>query len=262
MGRLVRIMARLRAPGGCPWDRQQTHRSLLPYLIEETYELKDALLSRKPERMREELGDLLLQIVFHAQLAAERDRFDLAGVADDISDKLIRRHPHVFGPARRSLTARQVLGNWERLKLAEKPDARRSVLAGIPRSQPALLRAYRVQEKVAQFGFDWQRAEEVEVKLREETDEFHQALRHGNRRAIAEELGDLLFTLVNLARHVGVDPETALDATSHKFARRFSAVERNLRRRGTDPATAGLDVLEREWQRVKQHRRRPRRTRR
>jgi tetrapyrrole methylase family protein/MazG family protein len=249
--RLVKIMSKLRAPGGCPWDRKQTHKSLIPYLVEETYELKDALLARKPERMREEMGDLLLQIVFHAQLASERGRFDAADVADGIADKLIRRHPHVFGPNRRKLTSSQVLGNWERIKLAEKSDSTASVLEGLTKSMPALLRAYRVQEKVAQYGFDWQRAEDVEAKLREDVDEFHAALKQRNGQAVAEELGDLLFTLVNLARHLKVDPETALNATSEKFARRFTMVEKNLKRRGIDPAKAGLDQLEEEWQAVK-----------
>ncbi len=249
--RLVDIMAKLRAPGGCPWDRKQTHRSLLPYLIEETYELKDALLSRNTGRMREEMGDLLLQIVFHAQLASERGRFDAADVADSISDKLVRRHPHVFGSSRKRLTSTQVLANWERIKLSEKPRKSRSLLAGIPKSMPALLKAYRVQEKVAQYGFDWQHAEGALVKLREEVDEFHEALQQNQHDAVAEELGDLLFTLVNLARHVGVDPETALNITNQKFVRRFEAVEKNLKRHGLDPSDVGLDVLDAEWQAVK-----------
>lgn len=249
--RLVDIMAKLRSPGGCPWDRKQTHRSLLPYLIEETYELKDALLSRNTDRMREEMGDLLLQIVFHAQLASERGRFDAASVADEISDKLVRRHPHVFGAKPKRITSRQVLANWERIKLAENPEKSRSLLDGVPRSMPALLKAYRVQEKVAQYGFDWQHAEGALVKLREEVEEFQEALQQNQADAVAEELGDLLFTLVNLARHVGVDPETALDKTNQKFIRRFEAVEKNLKRRGLDPSEAGLDELETEWQAVK-----------
>jgi tetrapyrrole methylase family protein/MazG family protein len=251
MSRLVRLMARLRSPNGCPWDRKQTHRSLLPYLIEETYELKDALLGRRPQRVSEELGDLLLQIVFHAQLADEKGHFDLADVADGISDKLVRRHPHVFGSRAGRISSSQVLKNWERLKLDEKPAGSRSVLGGVPRFGPALLRAYRIQEKVAQYGFDWQRAEDVETKLREETDEFHQALKKGDKRAATEELGDLLFTLVNLARHLGVDPETALNATNSKFVDRFGKVEKQLRRKGLDVSSAGLKTLEREWQRAK-----------
>jgi tetrapyrrole methylase family protein/MazG family protein len=248
---LVEIMARLRAPGGCPWDRRQTHTSLLPYLVEETFELKDAILARKPERMKEELGDLLLQIVFHAQMASERKRFDLEDVARGISEKLKRRHPHVFGPDRRVISAEEVLGNWEKIKLKEKGARPASVLEGVPRSAPALLRAYRVQEKVAQFGFDWSRAEEVEQKLQEEVREFHDALEGGDRRAVEEELGDLLFTLVNLARHLKVDPETALNRTSRKFARRFAAMERSLVRSGIDPHRADLDVMEAHWQKVK-----------
>lgn len=260
IARLVRIMARLRAPNGCPWDRKQTHRSLLPYLIEETYELKDALLSGQRHRVLEELGDVLLQVVFHAQLAAERERFNLADVARTISDKLESRHPHVFGKSPRRLSARQVLARWERLKLAE-PSRSKSVLNGVPRSCPALLRAFRIQEKVAQFGFDWPHIDGVERKLREETDEFHRALGEKDRRAQTEELGDLLFTLVNLARHLGVDPETALNSANDKFATRFSRVERALRRRRLDLDKAGLRVLEEAWQASKttSPRKRPRR---
>lgn len=249
--RLVRIMARLRAPGGCPWDRKQTHRSLLPYLLEEAYELKDAILARRPERVKEELGDLLLQIVFHAQMASERERFGLADVAEGISDKLVRRHPHVFGPRRRRLSPDEVLGNWEKIKLGEKSEQHRSVLEGVPRSMPALLRAYRVQEKVAQFGFDWQRTEEVEAKLHEEVQEFHEALEGGRPRAVEDELGDLLFTLVNLARHLKVDPETALNRTNEKFAARFRAMEESLCKAGIDLSEAGLDTMEEHWQKVK-----------
>jgi len=251
VARLVKIMAKLRAPGGCPWDRKQNHKSLLPYLVEETYELKDAVLARQPERMKEELGDLLLQIVFHAQMASERGRFDLEEVAQGISEKLVRRHPHVFGPAKRRLTPGQVLGNWEKIKLAEKPHRSKSVLEGVPKSMPALLRAYRVQEKVAQFGFDWQKPEEVEAKLHEEVREFHEALDAGDRRAVEGELGDLLFTLVNLARHLQVDPETALNHTSEKFARRFRAMERSLVRSGIGLGRADLKTMEAHWQQVK-----------
>lgn len=247
MERLVAIMAKLRAPGGCPWDRRQTHKSLLPYLIEETYELRDALLSGSRQRMVEELGDLLLQVVFHAQLAAEKDRFDLEDVAGAIADKLESRHPHVFGKSPQKLSARQVLSRWERLKLAEGKNSR-SILGGVPRSLPALLRAYRIQEKVAQFGFDWPDVEGVEEKLREETDEFHRALKKRNRRAQTEELGDLLFTLVNLARHLRVDPETALNTANDKFSKRFVRMERWLKQRRIDLAQAGLATLEQAWQ--------------
>lgn len=255
--RLVGILDRLRGPGGCPWDRKQTHRSLLPYLIEETYELREAVLSRRSERMREELGDVLLQVVFHARLAAERGRFDFADVADGISDKLVRRHPHVFGNARAKLSARQVLSRWEKLKLREKRKA--SLLGGVPSSLPALLRAYRIQEKAASVGFDWPDVEGVERKLREETQEFHQALKRRDRRAQTEELGDLLFTLVNLARHLGVDPETALNGASDKFSSRFGRMERRLKARGTPVSEAGLETLEEAWQESKQHARKRRR---
>ena len=214
--RLVEIMDRLRRPDGCPWDRKQTHRSLIPYLIEEAYELKEALLSGKSDRVREELGDVLMQVVFHAQLASERGAYDFADVAHGVADKLVRRHPHVFGKVRGKLSARQVLARWERLKLDEGK-GERGLLDGVPRALPALLRAYRIQEKAAGVGFDWPHVRGVEKKLREETDEFHRALGRRDVRAQTEELGDLLFTLVNLARHLGVDPETALHAANEKF---------------------------------------------
>jgi MazG family protein len=251
--RLVQIMATLRQPGGCPWDRKQTHKSLVPYLIEETYELKEALLSGKNQRMLEELGDLLLQVVFHAQLGSERGAFDFALVARAIADKLVRRHPHVFGRSQRKLSAEQVVARWEHLKLAEKQGTD-VLLGGVPRALPALLRAYRIQEKVAQFGFDWPDVGGVERKLREETDEFHRALGRRDRRAQTEELGDLLFTLVNLSRHLGVDPETALQTANDKFAKRFSRMERLLRNRGIPLSECSLEMLEGAWQEAKKAR--------
>lgn len=254
--RLVRIMDRLRRPDGCPWDRKQTHRSLIPYLIEETYELKEALLSGQRERMREELGDVLMQVVFHAQLAAERGAFDFDDVAKGAADKLVRRHPHVFGTRRGKLSAEQALARWERQKLKEGKGKDKRLLGGVPKALPALLQAYRIQEKAAGVGFDWPSVRGVERKLREETDEFHRALGRRDLRAQTEELGDLLFTLVNLARHLGVDPETALHAANEKFSTRFGRMEKRLQARNTPLGKAGLKVMEEAWQESKRERRR------
>ncbi|MBI3872318.1 MAG: nucleoside triphosphate pyrophosphohydrolase, partial [candidate division Zixibacteria bacterium] len=205
---LVAIMARLRGPKGCPWDRKQNHQTLLPYLIEEAYEVVDTVHRRDIAALREELGDLLLQIVFHAQLASERKRFTITDVTDTICRKLIARHPHVFA-RRRRLSAEQVLGNWEKIKLAESGDqARRGVLDGLPRSLPALLAAYRIQEKTSRFGFDWDDPMPVLGKVNEEVGELRRSLRgsRANRRKpeVEHELGDLFFALVNLARHLKI----------------------------------------------------------
>jgi len=255
-------MDRLRAPNGCAWDRKQTHRSLIPYLIEEAYELKEALLSGQSAHVQEELGDVLMQVVFHAQLASERGAYDFADVANGVADKLVRRHPHVFGNLRGKgrLSAREVLARWESLKLGEGK-GKRGLLDGVPRALPALLRAYRIQEKAAGVGFDWPNVRGVEKKLREETDEFHRALGRRDRRAQTEELGDLLFTLVNLARHLGVDPETALNGANEKFKTRFARMEKGLRERGVPLGDAGLKVLEEEWKKSKRAAKKPARRR-
>jgi tetrapyrrole methylase family protein / MazG family protein len=249
---LVEIMRRLRAPGGCPWDRKQTHTSLLPYLIEEAYEVADTIERRNMNDLEEELGDLLLQIVFHSQLAAERKRFGIDGVIDRISRKLVARHPHVF-KNREQLTADEVLGNWERIKLSESngKDTPKGVLDGLPRSLPALLRAYRMQEKTSRFGFDWDNPEDVLKKVEEEIAELRRSLRRRRKPEIEHEVGDLLFALVNLARHLNVDPEAALSKTNRRFARRFAFIEKQLARQNRTLNDATLEEMDQFWEQAK-----------
>ncbi len=248
--RLLGIMARLRAPGGCPWDRQQTHASIKLNLIEEAYEVLDAIESRNDADLREELGDLLLQVTFHAQMAKEKKRFDFEDVARAIADKLVSRHPHVFGN-RKLRTAGQVLDQWHKLKHAEKQHRRPSVTDGVPRHLPALMRAQEVQKKVARVGFDWSRAGEVLDKVEEEIRELRHEIRRGDRRKMAEELGDLMFALVNLARFQKFQAEDLLNQCTKKFAARFRKVEAALAARGKQPHESTLEEMEAEWQKAK-----------
>ncbi|MCX7044123.1 MAG: nucleoside triphosphate pyrophosphohydrolase [Candidatus Sumerlaeota bacterium] len=330
--RLVAIMARLRAPGGCPWDREQTHKTLTPYLIEEAYEVKETLDEEDFIALREELGDLALQIVFHAQLANEAGRFDIDGVLDAICEKLIRRHPHVFGEVTVSGSG-EVLKNWEEIKKREKatkaaqggggkahaPDVAPSILGGVPPSLPALLKAHRIQEKVAHVGFDWTTVEPIFDKIHEEIEELREALQEagirgqgsggeeegsgvrgqgsgsreegkdskgtdasvasqstiGNpqssivnrqssivnsqsaitdplaRARVAGEIGDLLFSIVNLSRRLGVPAEEALDMTNRKFMARFRRIEQRLHALGKRPADMTLEQLDAMWDEVK-----------
>ncbi len=249
---LVAIMDRLRGPGGCPWDREQTLGTLRAYLIEEAYEAAEAAVSGDPERLREELGDLLLQIVFMARIAKENGWFDVDGVCRAIAEKLVRRHPHVFGE-REVAGAGEVVRNWERIKAEEREGSGSSALDGIPRSLPALLKAYRMTEKAAALGFDWERPEDVVAKLREEVEELEREVRAGEARRdrVREELGDVLFVMANLARHLGVEPETALEATNGKFLRRFKAMEAMARAEGRDLGDCTLAELDALWERAK-----------
>ena len=255
LDRLVNLMARLRGPDGCPWDREQTHQSLKPYLIEETYEALDAIDRDDADGLRDELGDVLLQVVFHAQLAREDARFTLDDVADATSEKLIRRHPHVFGNATAD-TPGQVVDNWEAIKSREKTrkGLNPSILDGIPVQLPALLRARRVQERAARSGFDWTNTDEVVDKVREEVDEFLEAWRGADQTGVEEELGDLLFSLVNLARFLKVCPENALRKTVGKFENRFRYIERELGKQGKSPQNASLDEMDRLWEASKKPR--------
>ncbi len=238
---LVALQARLRAPNGCPWDREQTHDSLRTYLVEETYEVLDALDSSDPRKFADEVGDLLLQIVFHAELAAEAGKFDIADVIEQIYTKMVRRHPHVFGNVRAETSA-DVLKNWEQLKAEERakskgsetkaPDA--SILDAVPRNLPALLEAHQLTRRAANVGFDWQDVNGIFDKLAEETAELKQLLASRERRTeeIEEEVGDLLFVGVNLARFLGFDAEIALKKANRKFAQRFREMERIAAARG------------------------------
>ncbi len=254
--RLVDIMRRLRGENGCPWDRKQTHRSLRPYLLEETYEALECLDSGDPACLKEELGDLLLQIVFHAQIAAEEGVFTIDDVVDSISGKLIRRHPNVFGGADIQ-TAEEQSRNWERLKQEE---GRKSVLSGVPKHLPALLRAYQVQAKAAHVGFDWQKADDVWKKVEEELAEFKQAVREGTAREKEQEFGDLLFSLVNLARFLKINPEDALRTTIEKFTDRFQKIEEELKRRGKRFEESSLEEMDDIWNRTKKEEREPRKS--
>lgn len=256
--KLLAIMHRLRGPGGCPWDRAQTPTSLKPYLIEEAYEVLEALESGSVEALREELGDLLLQVVFHAEIAAERSEFTIAEVLGRVADKLVHRHPHVFGGAAVA-TPHQALAQWESIKQreAEAAGRRRSVLEGVPRALPALLRAQRVQAKAARVNFDWPDATAAWVKVEEELRECAEALAAGARERLEEELGDALFSLVNVARLADLDAEDALQRAVEKFRRRFTSMEADLRARGTSVGAASTDDLERSWEAAKTREREP-----
>lgn len=250
---LVQILQTLRSPQGCPWDREQTTRSLLPYLIEETYEAVEAGEQLDYDKLKEELGDILLHIIFQAEIAEELGHFDIRDVIEVITQKMIDRHPHVFGDTTVA-DSDQVKRNWEAIKLRQRQDeAPKTVLAGVPKTMPALLKAYRVQEKAAQFGFDWERAEDIFAKIDEEMAEFKDALAQNDVAAIRDELGDLIFSLVNFARHIQAEPETCLNATIRKFTHRFDCMERALHLRGLSLKEATLAQMEEEWQRAKSH---------
>jgi tetrapyrrole methylase family protein/MazG family protein/ATP diphosphatase len=253
--RLVALMQRLLSPDGCPWDREQSLETLRKYVLEEACEVIDAIDSGNHDALREELGDLLLQIVFQAELARREGQFALDDVVEGIVAKLVARHPHVFG----HLTAKdadEVLRNWEKLKAQEK--GQRGVLGGVPRAMPALTRAQRVGEKVARVGFDWKDARGSRTKVDEEIGELDQAVASGDKEAIEEELGDVLFALVNLSRHVGVDAEGALRRTIDKFTSRFAHVEMRVRENHGGWGAAGggeehlpLETLDRYWEEAK-----------
>lgn len=248
---LVLIMARLRGPGGCPWDREQTHASIKPYLIEETYEVAEAIERGDDKEFRSELGDVLLQIVFHAQIAAERGAFTITDVVQAINEKLVRRHPHVFADAEVGGAA-DVLRNWSRIKAEERREAEdRSILAGVPRGMPALLRAQRLGEKAAHVGFDWENVLGVLIKMREEMEEIEAAVRRADHEAAAAELGDLLYAATSLARHLGAVAEDALHAAADQFVRRFRYIEEQLAQQQRDIGEATPADLDALWQEAK-----------
>ncbi|MCF7674084.1 MAG: nucleoside triphosphate pyrophosphohydrolase [Akkermansiaceae bacterium] len=250
LGRLRAIMHRLRTPGGCPWDAEQTHESLIPNLIEEAYETVDAIQRADTADLREELGDLLLQVVFHSELAEETGTFTLDDVARGISDKLVRRHPHVFG-ASNAGDSDAVLRQWDAIKRGEKGDEEQPYLHGTGNGLPALLKAVKLQKKAAKVGFDWPDEAGVMDKLLEEVDELRAALQAGEAAAVAEEMGDLLFSLVNLSRFRKLDPEVLMAAANRKFETRFGVVERALKARGLTLEQATPEEMESEWTRTK-----------
>lgn len=260
--RLLEIMAALRTPKtGCPWDLEQNFATIAPYTLEEAYEVADAIERNDLPDLCEELGDLLLQVVFHARMAEEQRAFDFGAVVEAITAKLIRRHPHVFGDTR-DLTPEQVKGLWERIKAEEKAErkakraARGNVdqtgaLSGVPASMTALTRALKLQEKAGKVGFDWNDPMAVLAKIREEAEEIEEEIESGDRELAAAEVGDLLFAAVNLARHLGVDPETALRGTNAKFERRFGSIERALAADGKKPEDATLAEMDALWEAAK-----------
>jgi MazG family protein len=246
-------MASLRAPGGCPWDREQTFDSIKPYTLEETYEVLDAIERRDWEGLAEELGDYILQAVFYARMAAEQDLFGIEDALDAINRKLVRRHPHVFG-GERAATAGDVKRIWGEVKAAEKKDRGLpgdGLLSGVPRALPALVEAAQISSRAAGVGFDWENPEQVIAKLHEELGEFDEARRKASPDELENELGDILFVIVNLARFVKVDPEQALRRTNAKFRARWGYIERKLAEAGRTPAQSTIGELEALWQEAK-----------
>ncbi|MFP4497248.1 MAG: nucleoside triphosphate pyrophosphohydrolase [Vulcanimicrobiota bacterium] len=248
---LVEIMARLRGEQGCPWDKKQNHRSLMPYLIEETYEVLESIEDEKPGELAEELGDLMLQIVFHSEIGRQADEFNICDVLDSINQKLIRRHPHIFGNVEVE-NAEDVVRNWEEIKLREKNrKPRKSLMDGIPQGMPALLYGRRLQERAAGVGFDWPDINGVLEKVEEEIAELREAFENDRKEEITDELGDLLFALVNIGRWKKVNPEEALRKTCKKFERRFKVIEEEAEKRGVSLSDMDLYEMEDIWQKSK-----------
>jgi tetrapyrrole methylase family protein / MazG family protein len=269
--KLVAVQARLRAPNGCPWDREQTHQTLRTYLIEEAYEVLEALESGNDAKFAEEMGDLLLQIVFHSQIAREEGRFTVAEVIREIHDKMIRRHPHVFGKMRAKDSA-EVLRNWEQIKAEERRSSDKkgesktsegvakevSLLDGVSRALPATLEGFQLTRKASRIGFDWEDADGVFHKMQEETEELKKALREQDQLKMEQELGDLLFAAVNLSRFLKIDPEIALKKANTKFLRRFRAMERLARKNGREFKNLSREQMEAFWEQTKKSEGKPR----
>jgi tetrapyrrole methylase family protein/MazG family protein len=247
---LVRLMQRLRGPGGCPWDREQTLATLKPFIIEEAYEVVDAIDRDDLDSLVEELGDLLLQVVFAAEIGRGSGTFEVENCVAAIHDKLVRRHPHVFGEVKAD-SAEVVLTNWEKLKGAERKEEKKGILSGVPQSLPALLKSARLTEKAARVGFDWRRAEEVFAKIDEEILELREAVEGGQLDEVEAELGDLLFTISNIARKLKINPEEALQAANRKFTRRFEAMEQTVDERQQSFENLSLEEMDGLWDEVK-----------
>jgi len=247
---LVRIMERLRGEGGCEWDRVQTHASLRQYLLEEAHEVVDAISRKDPGLLREELGDLLLQILFHAQIARERGEFDISDVISSISEKMVRRHPHVFSDASAS-TPEAVSLQWEQIKKTMENRNHSSLIGGVPRSFPALLRGAKITKKAARAGFDWENTGQVLLKVGEEMEELKEAISGGDPEKMEHELGDMLFALVNLARFLNVNPEVAMASANERFERRFEAMEQIAEESGCSIEKTDLQTLDLFWEKAK-----------
>ncbi|PJZ29852.1 nucleoside triphosphate pyrophosphohydrolase [Leptospira kmetyi] len=258
IAKLQEVTAVLRGENGCPWDKEQDHQTLVPYLIEESQEVIEAVLKKDDELLKEELGDLLFQVIFHARIAEERNAFDLSDIAKGISDKLIFRHPHVFRPEELTLSSSQeVVENWEKIKDKEKKKPTySSIFSNVPENFSSLLKAEKYQKKAAKVGFDWKNVEDVQGKVREEMEEFltefGRAKADGsNQVRIEEEFGDLLFSLVNLGRHLGISSESALTRTNAKFKKRFQYIEETLQGRGKTPNDSDLEEMDSLWNEAK-----------
>lgn len=247
---LVALMKTLRGPNGCPWDRKQTLPDLKPFVIEEAYEVVDAIDRSDREALMEEIGDLLLEAVFIANITSEEKSFDIFDSITAIHDKLVRRHPHVFGDVEAG-DAEQVLVNWEKLKNEERKAENKSVLAGVPAALPALLKSSRLTEKAARVGFDWRRTDDVFDKLDEEMEELREAVKSDDASRVEDEMGDLLFTIANIARKSGVNPEEALQSTNRKFMRRFAAMESAVRATGRNLDQLTLEEMDALWDQAK-----------
>ncbi|MCE5199969.1 MAG: nucleoside triphosphate pyrophosphohydrolase [Armatimonadota bacterium] len=248
---LVETVETLRGPDGCPWDRQQTHQSLKKYAVEEVYEALEAIDSGDPSMLEDELGDVLLQVLLHAEIAREAGQFDVADVCRRIREKLQRRHPHVFGDVEVSGVS-EVLTNWEQIKSGEPGyDQRTSALDGVPKALPALMRAAKLSKKAARTGFDWPHVNAIFDKLKEETQELEEAVESGDNTRVKEELGDLLFTAVNIARHKGIDPEEALRDMLERFTSRFNAIEDRARETGREISDMSLEEMDNVWDQAK-----------
>jgi tetrapyrrole methylase family protein / MazG family protein len=257
IAKLEALVEKLRGENGCPWDREQTRETLKPMLIEEAYEVLDALDNEDPIELKDELGDLLFQVVFHSQIAREKGEFSLADVIDRSHEKMVRRHPHIFGEADLK-TAEDVLKNWEDIKAAEKgvpssshPESERSLLDGIPSKLPALHRAYQMTSKASRVGFDWAKLEDILHKMDEETAELLEAHSRQDSQKIADEVGDLLFVVVNIARFLGIDPETALARSNRKFQNRFRYIESAVKQQGRELKSASLGEMDALWEEAK-----------
>ena len=252
--RLRAIVRILRGPGGCPWDIEQTQKSLIPNILEEAYEAADAIRSGNKNNVIEELGDLLLQVVMQSEIASESDDFFLEDVANAISDKSIRRHPHVFGDDQLNDTE-SVLNRWEEIKRSEKGNQKKYILDGVTNGLPSLIKAHEIQKKVEKVGFDWPEARSVIPKIREELDEVEEAINEGGANQqnenLAEEIGDLLFAVTNLTRKIGMDSESLLAAANQKFINRFNEVEKILEKQGTNVVEADIQCMEKAWEKVK-----------
>lgn len=248
--KLVGIMEKLRSENGCPWDLKQTHFSLKPSLIEETYEVLEAIDENNADKLKEELGDLLFQVIFHCQIAKDNKTFTIEDVLRTVYEKMVRRHPHVF-EGKKVRGIKDVLKNWERIKGEEKPNAKKSILDGIPKSMPAMMRAQRIQDRASRVGFDWKHVEDIFLKVDEEFKEFKKAYKKRDQSGMEEELGDLFFVLVNIARFLEKDPEAVLSKTIGKFISRFTYIEEKIAQEGKDFSHYTLEELDKIWEEAK-----------